>query len=116
MRAPLEISQRRGKLRCRGTGHPIQMKILRCLEEGGRSVGAILAEVGGSQANVSKHLAVLRRAGLAAARRDGASVHYRIADPRVLQIRDSVCRCLGERLDREREVVRGALAAGRGKG
>jgi ArsR family transcriptional regulator len=33
---------------------------------------------------MSQHLAVLRSAGLVAARRDGTTVFYRLADPRVI--------------------------------
>ena len=34
---------------------------------------------------MSQHLAVLRSAGLVATRRDGSTVYYRLADPRVLE-------------------------------
>jgi ArsR family transcriptional regulator len=33
---------------------------------------------------MSQHLAVLRAAGLVTTRRDGSTVYYRLADPRVL--------------------------------
>jgi ArsR family transcriptional regulator len=34
---------------------------------------------------MSQHLSVLRSAGLVASRRDGTTVYYRLADPRVLE-------------------------------
>jgi DNA-binding transcriptional ArsR family regulator len=34
---------------------------------------------------MSQHLAVLRRAGLVTTRRDGSTIYYRLADPRVLE-------------------------------
>jgi ArsR family transcriptional regulator len=34
---------------------------------------------------MSQHLAVLRGAGLVATRREGSTVYYRLADPRVLE-------------------------------
>jgi ArsR family transcriptional regulator len=34
---------------------------------------------------MSQHLAVLRSAGLVTTRRDGSTVYYRLADPRVLE-------------------------------
>ena len=34
---------------------------------------------------MSQHLAVLRAAGLVAARREGNTVYYRLADPRVIE-------------------------------
>jgi ArsR family transcriptional regulator, virulence genes transcriptional regulator len=35
--------------------------------------------------NMSQHLSVLRSAGLVTARRDGSTVYYRLADPRILE-------------------------------
>ena len=34
---------------------------------------------------MSQHLAVLRSAGLVTSRRDGNTIYYRLADPRVLE-------------------------------
>lgn len=89
---------------------PMRLRILHSLHEGERSVTEIIEAVGGSQANVSRHLAVLRRAGLVDCRREGLNAFYRIVDPRVFTICESVCSSIGERLDREREQVQAALA------
>jgi ArsR family transcriptional regulator len=34
---------------------------------------------------MSQHLAVLRSAGLVTSRRDGSTIYYRLADPRILE-------------------------------
>lgn len=88
---------------------PMRLRILHSLHEGELSVTEIIEAVGGSQANVSRHLAVLRRAGLVDCRREGLNAFYRITDPRVFTICESVCSSIGERLDREREQVQAAL-------
>ncbi len=77
--------------RLRAMGSPIRLRILHALEDGELSVTDILALVRTSQANVSKHLTVLRAAGLVTSRRDGVSVYYGIADPIVLVICRSMC-------------------------
>ena len=41
--------------------------------------------VGCQVPNMSQHLADLRAAGLVTTRRDGSTVYYRLADPRVLE-------------------------------
>jgi DNA-binding transcriptional ArsR family regulator len=84
---------------------PTRLKIIHCLHNGERCVSAILEAVGGSQANISKHLSVLKRAGLVDSRREGLNVHYRIIDDGVFTICRNVCDSLEERLDREREAV-----------
>lgn len=50
------------------------------------SVGALQPLVGLSQSALSQHLALLREEGLVAARREGQSIHYRIADPNAVRI------------------------------
>jgi DNA-binding MarR family transcriptional regulator len=68
-------------------------------------VSDILDIVGGSQANVSKHLSVLKRAGLVESRRDGLNVFYQISDDGVFAICRSVCDSLELRIDREHHTI-----------
>jgi DNA-binding transcriptional ArsR family regulator len=84
---------------------PTRLKILHSLQRGERCVSEILEVVGGSQANVSKHLSVLKRAGLVASRRDGLNVFYRIVDPSVFTICRNVCDSLELRVDREHQTI-----------
>ena len=84
---------------------PTRLKILHSLHYGERCVSDILDVVGGSQANVSKHLSVLRRAGLVDCRREGLNVFYRIADEGVFAICRNVCDSLELRVDREQRTI-----------
>ena len=60
-----------------------------------------------SQANVSKHLALLLERGLVARRREGLYTHYRIADPQLERLCHLVCGSLADR----HEAVRAHLAS-----
>ncbi len=84
---------------------PTRLKILHSLHYGERCVSDILEVVGGSQANVSKHLSVLKRAGLVDCRRDGLNVFYRIIDEGVFTICRNVCDSLEIRIDREHQAI-----------
>ncbi len=53
------------------------------LVEGELSVGDLAAHVELSQSALSQHLQKLRDDGLVATRRDGQSIYYRLADPKV---------------------------------
>jgi len=77
--------------RLKAMGNPFRLKILQALHEGEMSVTEILSRVGGSQANVSKHLNVLRGADLVKSRREGVSVFYQISDASVFSICETVC-------------------------
>ncbi|QTE31394.1 helix-turn-helix transcriptional regulator [Pengzhenrongella sicca] len=57
-------------------GHPARIRILELLAEGDRSVGELLPELGLEASHLSQQLAVLRRAGVVVARKQGSFVFY----------------------------------------
>lgn len=69
----------------RALADPKRLCVLESLASGELSVGDLSALVGCQVPNMSQHLAVLRSAGLVTTRRDGNTVFYRLADPRVLE-------------------------------
>jgi len=70
----------------RALGDPKRLCVLESLAGGEASVGELATRVSCQVPNMSQHLAVLRSAGLVIARRDGSTVYYRLADPRVLEV------------------------------
>lgn len=95
--------------RLKAMADPMRLRILHCLQSGERNVNDILQLVGSSQANVSKHLAVLKKAGLVSCRRSGTSVFYFIEDEEVF----SICRICCDGLQRQLEAERAAIEQGR---
>jgi DNA-binding transcriptional ArsR family regulator len=78
--------------RFRALSDPTRLRILdqlRAREEA--SVGALTEALGGSQQNISKHLAALHAEGFVSRRKQGTSTLYRISDPGVLELCDRVC-------------------------
>ncbi len=64
-----------------------QRLLLACsLVDGERSVRELEETLGIRQPGLSQQLAELREAGLVAGRKDGKSVRYRLADPRVVRL------------------------------
>jgi ArsR family transcriptional regulator len=73
-------------------GEPTRIRLLDAIHAHGElSVGELATLVGGSQANVSKHLGVLLAERLVLRRRVGPRALYRIADPGLMAICDEVC-------------------------
>jgi len=70
---------------------PSRLKILFILCGGERSVNTVMEQAGSSQANVSRHLTALHRAGILARRKEGVTVYYAIEDEATLEICQSVC-------------------------
>jgi ArsR family transcriptional regulator len=60
-------------------GHAHRLELLEHLAQGERRVEDLAARAGLTLANTSRHLQLLRRAGLVQGRRDGKRVYYRLA-------------------------------------
>ncbi len=99
--------------RFRALGEPMRLKILERLFRSPASVGDILGSVGGTQANVSKHLAVLHAGGLVRRRRDGLKTVYSIADPTLERICAIVCDAVARGAREEAEATAPGAAPAR---
>jgi len=91
--------------RFRALSEPMRLKLLNVLMQGERSVGELVAETSGGQANVSKHLAVLREAGMVAVRKEGTVTRCSISDPAVYQLCEIMCSRLRERHEAMAKVL-----------
>jgi len=72
-----------------------RLRLLNLLRDGERCVCDLVEGVDASQPTVSRHLALLRRAGLVDARREGLWIHYQLA-PRVADLLEKLYDCLSE--------------------
>jgi rhodanese-related sulfurtransferase len=64
---------------------PKRIELIDLLAQGERNVETLAREAGLTVANTSRHLQILKGAGLAVSRKDGLQVFYRLADPLVLE-------------------------------
>lgn len=67
-------------------GEPMRLKILQSVCHQARTVGDIVAAAGSTQANVSKHLALLTTSGVLDRRKAGQFVYYGIRDKLVMRL------------------------------
>src|SRR6516162_138957 len=94
--------------RFRVLAEPTRIKLLDRLREGEASVNELSEQLGASQQNVSKHLAMLAEAGMVARRKDRNHVYYRIADEGVFALCEQVCGSVQEQLRALNALVEGA--------
>lgn len=73
-------------LRFRLLGEPMRLRILQAVCHGARPVGEIVETVGATQANVSKHLALLAGAGILLREKKGQQVFYGMKDQLALNL------------------------------
>ena len=91
--------------RFRTLGEPIRIQLLQALQDGERNVTDLVAAVGSTQSNVSRHLRNLQDAGMVGRRQEGNSVYYSVADPTVFDLCDAVCNSIGARLVQQAELA-----------
>ena len=70
----------------RGFVDPTRLAILVALSDGEQRVTDLVARLGGSQGNISGHLACLKDCGMVTDRPQGRAVWYSIAEPEVIAV------------------------------
>lgn len=74
----------------RALAHEGRLMVLCQLLEGEHSVSALQEASGLSQSALSQHLARLREEGLVDTRREAQTIYYRLADPNVARVLDTL--------------------------
>lgn len=99
----------------RALGDPTRVRLVALLSHGELCVCHLQGVLDLSQPLISRHLAVLRAAGVVADRRAGPWVHYRLVeqtDPRRARVLRELAAAFGERAALRREVGRIKRACG----
>ena len=91
-----------------------RVEIVDVLANGERTVEKLSRQVGMSVANTSRHLQVLKEAGLVAATREGTRVRYRLASPAVYRFWVALRSLAAERLPGVPGLVEAYLGSGEG--
>jgi len=65
---------------CRIFTDPKRLRIMWALRDGEKTVGELAEIIGSSLPNTSQHLRLMRSQGAVSTRRDGRSIHYRVAN------------------------------------
>ena len=85
--------------------NPIRLAILHSLRDGEKTVNELSTLLGVRQSNLSQHLAVLRQRGIVKTRKQGASIFYRVFNPKINQACDIVREVLMDQLRQKQELA-----------
>lgn len=91
---------------CKTLANDKRQMILGALRDGELSVGQLAAATGIPQANLSQHLARMRVHHVVRARREGTTVRYSIANPKLIQAFDLITEVMRESME-ERSISAG---------
>jgi len=102
---PLSHYEARARV-AKAMAHPTRLLLLDVLTQSERCVADLTGLVGAEQSTVSKHLAVLRHAGLAAVRRSGAQTFYRLQIPCLEGFWSCIEKVLSKNLEEQSAALR----------
>ena len=102
---PLELVARRLK----AMADVSRLSMLQSLCEGEKSVSTLVAETGLAQANVSKHLRILKEEGFVLSRRNHRNIFYRLSSELAEEICTILCRSMQERAAGESRLLQNYL-------
>ena len=83
-----------------------RVRILKLLEDGGLCVCQIMAVIGLSQSTISKHLAILKTAGLVEDRKDGIWVYYHICMDRISDFNQPLLKLINGWMNEDKKIVK----------
>ncbi len=86
--------------------HPLRLALLHTLKDGEKTVNELVDIIGASQSNISQHLALMRQRQIVKTRKDGSSVYYTVANPKISQACDTMREVLMEQLSQKQEVAK----------
>ena len=101
---PMAFYERRAMI-AKALGHPSRLMIVDALKEKEICVCKLTELVGADQSTISRHLSVLKNAGLVDTRKEGPMIYYRLRVKCLEGFFSCIESVLRENLDREQTLV-----------
>ncbi len=92
----------------RALSHPLRLQAIEFLKNGEKNVGAIIKALGIPQSSLSRHLSILREAGILKSRQQGTVIYYDIENHDVFRVLRPIAEMLRKNL-KKTEAVLGSL-------
>ncbi len=97
---------------CQTLANPKRLQIIYLLKQGELSVGSMVRAIGIAKANLSQHLSSMRQTGILVARREGTTVYYRLASPKITEACTAMREVLMELLESQETLSKSMREAG----
>jgi ArsR family transcriptional regulator len=101
----LQLFQHQASI-CKTLADAKRLMILHELRDSEMSVGQLVSSLGLPQSNVSQHLAILRERGIVTTRREGTTIYYKLANPKIGEACDLVREVLADQLSQNQALVK----------
>ncbi len=90
---------------CTAVGDPKRIQILYALYDQPHNVSALAEILATPQPTISRHLTLLRERSIVLAKREGQSVIYTLATPKIIEVLDAMRQILRDSLDRKANML-----------
>ena len=98
---------------CQTLANPKRLQIISLLKHGELSVGDMVKAMGIAKANLSQHLSSMRQKGILIARREGTSIYYRLASPKITEACGAMREVLMNLLEGQETLSKSIRGAGK---
>ncbi|MCP4580648.1 MAG: winged helix-turn-helix transcriptional regulator [candidate division Zixibacteria bacterium] len=88
-------------------GHPTRLLIVEMLADGERCVCELNENIEADHSTISKHLSILKKAGVLTDRKEGLKVYYKLEVPCILKFTDCITNVIESRTKRELSALKG---------
>ena len=85
--------------------HPARLQIVEFLKSGEKNVGSIIKALSIQQSSLSRHLTILREAGILKSRQQGTVVYYNIEDHDIFHVLRLIADMLRKKLKKTEAVL-----------
>jgi ArsR family transcriptional regulator len=93
---------------CKTLSDANRLLIIAELAKGEVSVNEIAQRLQLRQANVSKHLGLMRERGLVVSRREGATIYYSLSDPRIIEAIKLLKEVQADQIEKQYSLAQGS--------
>ena len=90
---------------CQTLGQSVRLKLINLFKSGPQCVTSIAENIDVPQPTVSRHLTVLRSAGVLTRQRKGAEVFYEITSPKIVEVCEMMREILAEQESHHVEIL-----------
>jgi ArsR family transcriptional regulator len=90
----------------RAIAQPTRLRILYFLKDGEKCACEIIPKMKEDQSNISRHLTLMKDAGILESRKEGVSVYYKIKDKRVFTLLSIVDEMIKAEIKEKAKVVK----------
>lgn len=89
----------------RALAHPLRLQIIELLKGGEKNVGGIIKAINIQQSSLSRHLTILKEAGILKSRQQGTVIYYAIEEHNIFLVLRPIAELLYKKLKKTEAVL-----------